>query len=599
MSCTGHASPRYAAGVPHSVPSPSAVAPPPLPLTRWSGDAAGVRVTRGKRRPRAIAWFGFTSFWGHLRHLVASAIATENIDSRQWMIPDAPQEILQRALEVLGVPDPHEAHTFAEALDGELWIDYVSDTGDDVTVSEAVAKLFCRRYTLENDPLGVGTLPRGNVLFLGGDLAYPVATVLEMTKRLVDPWNKVLSANDDGVTRVLLAVPGNHDWYDGLDGFARLCQAPCSFERRPPPEDAQNPAPEEYPVLAWAEAFARGEQVKKPGSLALFGYVPVQRASYFRMALAPGLELFAVDRQLKRVDPRQSSYFAVRGGPKAKLVIVPDPARAWGESRTHGVATMEALGINPSSSRTFILSGDIHHYERSTDNESLHVVAGGGGAFLHGARVAKNADYTIDSEFPGKKASREMLARLPWRLASGGAGWLVTACFLVGDACTMMAHFDGGTGPAYVSAAVVALVVAISTAFMIGFRRFPLIRVFPFSAAYGALVGGVPLAFCSLLERLSQRMTVGPIEYSLAALGATWLSGLLFGVMLLVIAHLGINHAQSYAALGHPGFKHFVRLRITSKGNVPRVDAWVIGMVDPVGHHEPVLVDAFTWPRQP
>ncbi|MGH7285661.1 MAG: hypothetical protein ACRELY_29435, partial [Polyangiaceae bacterium] len=61
-----------------------------------------VHLTRGSVKPHAIAWFGFTAFWGHLRHLVASAIATENIDSRQWMIPEAPDELLARVLDVIG-----------------------------------------------------------------------------------------------------------------------------------------------------------------------------------------------------------------------------------------------------------------------------------------------------------------------------------------------------------------------------------------------------------------------------------------------------------------------------------------------------------------
>ena len=52
------------------------------------------------------------------------------------------------------------------------------------------------------------------------------------------------------------AIPGNHDWFDGLDGFARLCQAPCNFE-----ETTNDPLhPEAHNdnlthVLAWAGAF--------------------------------------------------------------------------------------------------------------------------------------------------------------------------------------------------------------------------------------------------------------------------------------------------------------------------------------------------------
>ena len=40
------------------------------------------------------------------------------------------------------------------------------------------------------------------------------------------------SCRDDGRQRVLLGIPGNHDWYDGLDGFGRM------FRRRPPGVEA-------------------------------------------------------------------------------------------------------------------------------------------------------------------------------------------------------------------------------------------------------------------------------------------------------------------------------------------------------------------------
>ena len=40
-----------------------------------------------------MVWFGASSFWGHLRHLFSAAIATENIDSRDWMTPDEPRAL--------------------------------------------------------------------------------------------------------------------------------------------------------------------------------------------------------------------------------------------------------------------------------------------------------------------------------------------------------------------------------------------------------------------------------------------------------------------------------------------------------------------------
>jgi hypothetical protein len=76
---------------------------------------------------------------------------------------------------------------------------------------------------------------------------------------------------------------------------------------------------------------------------------------------------------------------------------------------------------------------------------------------------------------------------------------------------------------------------------------------------------------------------------------STWTSGWAFGALLALIARLGLNHAQPYAALGEPGFKHFVRLRVRERGDSAEIDLFVIGMVDPVRGSAPVLVDSFRW----
>ena len=52
-----------------------------------------------------------------------------------------------------------------------------------------------------------------------------------------------------------------------------------------------------------------------------------------------------------------------------------DPARAWGERRPNGVETLASLGIVMEKNPTLLLAGDIHHYERSAEGKSLHVVA--------------------------------------------------------------------------------------------------------------------------------------------------------------------------------------------------------------------------------
>ena len=525
------------------------------------------------------------------------------------MIPEAPDVLLGRVLEIIGPRATRTTAqamaqregTLAEAMGGDVWIDFVSDCGDDVTVSEAVAEMFVAEYEVVDPdaPSEKLVLPRGDILFLGGDLAYPVATVLEMTRRLVEPWNRVLEKHTAGGPRVLLAVPGNHDWYDGLDGFSRLCQAPCAFEDRAPTSadpDPLHPQPDEHPVLAWAEAFARGDQVKKPTALALAGYLPVQRASYFRLPLAPGLDLFAVDRQLKRVDPRQQAYFAIPGAP-ARLVVLPDPARAWGEERPNGVATLKSLGIAMDKSPTLLLAGDVHHYERSAEGRSIHVVAGGGGAFLHGARVAGDAAYPIVAEFPGPRASKRMLGELPIFCALGRAGWLLPAAFALGDMLAIAAHFRGGLQSSATVALAISLIVAFGTALLVGWRRHRAARVVPFAALLGLAIGAIPVAIGIGTDALAMRV-IGqwgaPVALVGAVILATMASSFLFGVMLMLIARLGLSHAQAYAALGSPGYKHFVRLRVRAGAQgMSQVDAWVVGIVDPIARPSPLLIDTF------
>src|SRR5262249_23066361 len=67
-----------------------------------------------------------------------------------------------------------------------------------------------------------------------------------------------------------------------------------------------------------------------------------------------------------------------------------------------------------------------------------------------------------------------------------------------------------------------------------------------------------------------------------------------FGFYLVVLILLGLDHVQGFTALGHPGFKHFLRLRIRQDGSA--IDGWCFVLVDPIAEGEqPVLVDAFTW----
>ena len=68
----------------------------------------------------------------------------------------------------------------------------------------------------------------------------------------------------------------------------------------------------------------------------------------------------------------------------------------------------------------------------------------------------------------------------------------------------------------------------------------------------------------------------------------------IFGLYLALLTLLGYEHMQAFTVLDHPGFKHFVRLRVRADGK--GIDGWCIGAADPLGElGHPVLVDQFSW----
>jgi hypothetical protein len=556
--------------------------------------------TRGKERPRGVVWFGAGSFWGHLRHLISAAVAAENVDSRDWMTPDEPDDLRARIVETLG-GDPTRP-TLTEALGRDLYIDFVADTGDDVAVSRAVARLVFSVYELP-DPDRPGqllTAPRGDILFFGGDTAYPVATAREILNRIIVPWNQVLQAlpdgNGHGRSRVLLGIPGNHDWYDGLDGFARMFRRRTAGPRAPAP--ALSPMMRQQ-YTEWARELLRGGVVAKPEALVLSGYTPVQGASHFALRLAPGIELLAVDRQLTRIDPRQQEFL---GGvyqerpDAATMVVLPDPVFLFGMPSKTGTEMIESLHLDPAARETFVLTGDIHHYERFQRGKALHVIAGGGGAFLHPARIAPGG-ITPDVAWPGAAQSRQLLRHVPWKLACGRSGLLphITLLLLFAPGVALDGHLYAKAHVSIPATLVITVLLAIVFALIAGAPRqkagVPLAVVA--AAAVAAIPIGVSFAVRATLPHLTQwapTPVILLVTLALAAFAGTFV----FGAFLALLTALGYEHLQALTALDHPGFKHFVRLRVRADGR--GIDAWCIGATNPLGPgQQPELVDHFVW----
>src|SRR5262249_37003521 len=83
-------------------------------------------------------------------------------------------------------------------------------------------------------------LPRGEFLFVGGDTAYHVSDYMTLANRVQKPFEWAYSdvARDRGDERALekepnrpiFGIPGNHDYYDQLNGFRRQFHFPARKE---------------------------------------------------------------------------------------------------------------------------------------------------------------------------------------------------------------------------------------------------------------------------------------------------------------------------------------------------------------------------------
>jgi hypothetical protein len=401
--------------------------------------------------------------------------------------------------------------------------------------------------------------------------------------------------------RVLLGVPGNHDWYAGLDGFGRMFRRHAAFDTvQPTLHGANRTKIGRY--AEWAVEFVRGGHVGKPRTLDLVGYTPVQSASYFLLPIAPRVPLLAVDRQLKRVDSRQAFFFAsflnehVASSP---WVVLPDPVYAFGVPSPTGHETVRAIGLSLRARPHLVVSGDIHHYRREVEGPTLLVTAGGGGAFLHPSPVSGKGRRPVEKEWPTAAQSRALLAQVPLKVALGRSGFLPHAAFAVLVSPLVMPRGETLDLAAFVLAWAMA---SVALSLIGGARRRPAAVILATLLAFVICAScvGVGYAFVPSVGKLLPfvRFWVIP-EVELAV--AAFVGAFLFGTYLALLTLFGYESTQAFTALDHPGFKHFVRLRIRRDGSA--IDGYCIGLVDPVRSLEerprngwkPELVDRFTW----
>jgi hypothetical protein len=296
------------------------------------------------------------------------------------------------------------AEIYHHADGEETWFDFVADVGDGFDATYSIATLLARPQL---ELPGAGSLPRGELLVMGGDQVYPAASVRAYRDRTKGVYAAALP-EVDGKRPTLFALPGNHDWYDGLTAFLRV--------------------------------FAQGRPVG--------GWNTAQTRSYFAVELPQRWWMFAIDTQFDdHIDAPQLAYFteAATQLKPGDTVILCTPSPAWVFAHTKGgsesydiVEYFDTQIIRPAgASIRLMLSGDKHHYSRYAEHDGgrQKVTCGLGGAYLATTHelpehvelpppttrireAGPRTRYDLKSRYPDETRSRLFAAgifRLPWR----------------------------------------------------------------------------------------------------------------------------------------------------------------------------------------
>lgn len=237
----------------------------------------------------------------------------------------------------------------------ELWVDYVSDLGDGWNSTYTVAHLLAQdALELDHDGERHRTR-RGRILIMGGDEVYPVPTRTQYENRLLGPYRSALPAAPEEDGPELFAIPGSHDWYDGLVNFTNI--------------------------------FCRRRSIG--------GRTTVQTRSYFAVRLPHRWSLWGVDLQFgDYLDEAQVAYFAAAAGamePGERIVLcvakeVESGRKSAEVCSDRNLGYLEREVVRPAGAEVVLyLKSGRHHYCRyESEAEGRHLVtAGGGGAFLH------------------------------------------------------------------------------------------------------------------------------------------------------------------------------------------------------------------------
>jgi hypothetical protein len=454
----------------------------------------------------------------------------------------------------------------------ELCFDYMADTGDGWDSTYSLAYLLMRPEIKVSGQ----RLKRADVLIMGGDEVYPVASPELYTQRLIEPFNQAAKdlRNETSISRLrntdLFLIPGNHDWYDSLSSFSRRFFAykhnDGSIQERTPFSQLKNR----------------------------------QMRSYFVLKLPSNWELWGLDIQLgKDVDNQQYTFFddhsqSITANTKI-IVCIAEPEYVYGEKKAGNLAftldRITSLAYQKGAKVMVQLAGDVHNYQhyeipkktkQSQKYVRHHIVSGGGGAFLHPTHSFHSGDEKKPETnpthvYPEPQKSQELTNDLLWfALKHKGMSAFIAGLYVAFFWQTGL-QFESSNDnfwlfPVQHSGSFILMLLVIAGS--MAFAGFGSTKTLGLGGIHG-LAHIIMAIICWFIGSSISDLIVGVDSVVLGVylsriitfLIGGLLGGTLFGVYLWISLNIfRHHHNEAFSALSCADYKNFLRCKFTTEG---------------------------------
>ena len=298
----------------------------------------------------------------------------------------------------------------------------VGDTGEGDASQHAVVKPLLAR--------GRDT----DFMVVCSDVIYPAGDAEDYDAKFYGPYQDYPNP--------IYALPGNHDWYDGLVGFMHhLCGAEVS--QLPAAEGRASSLKERLRRLLWRRPAKKGPDELPVRRRYEEGRRSSQRSPYFAIDAGP-LFVVGIDTGMGGpIDREQGDWLQriSRRIDKPKILLTGKPLYVDGEHHPYpmeGGGTVDEVVRDPEHGYVAAIGGDIHNYQRYSVEVSgretpfHYIVSGGGGAYMSATHRIPKVDLPGVGEddfvcYPRRGDSLSFYSKLYDRRLASGKGWLEIA----------------------------------------------------------------------------------------------------------------------------------------------------------------------------